>query len=609
MLKVLLNTVSLLTPRERWLLLGLLAVSTAGAVTEVVGVISVIPFLAVAADPALIQSKLPLKWAYDAFGFDSSRTFLIVSGIVTVVMLVASNALNAFVAWYRTWVSHGITYNLAQRLFESYLGKEYTFYLQQNTAVLQKNVLTESLALSSYCLEPGSTVLARGLSTCFILIALAVFNWQVALAVIVPLGGIYVTVFVFLSGRLNKFGLARWKATEARTKLVLDALNGIKDVKMSGYESWFARQSKHYSRLQRRAHVRTQQIEQLPRFLVETLAFSAIVTLVVIAVTRGTQVNELIPILGLYAFAGSRLMPSMSQMYTGVAHLKFSRVSIERLVEVMREAHEHSRPIVDSPTRPLLHLRRELTFNKVSFVYPSSNRVVLREVDFSIPANTTVGFVGPSGAGKTTIMDLCLGLLRPREGTITVDGVVLDDQNVRAWQNNIGYVPQQIFLNDSSVAENIAFGIPPDSIDMAKVERAAKLAKMHDFVVSELPDGYQTAIGDRGIRLSGGQRQRIGIARALYNDPDVLFFDEATSSLDTQTEEAIVEAIRSMAHAKTILVIAHRISSLQGCEAIYVVKSGRIVRRCSYAQLLESEEEDRSHRSGAPSIPMPSVHS
>lgn len=586
MLKPLKDALGMLTPRERWLLAGLFVISTLAALVEVLGVVSILPFLAVAGKPEMIHTNAVLNWVNNFFGFESSRSFLIFSGIATACAIIASNTFNACALWYRARFSQAVVHRMGERLFQLYLGQEYPFFLRQNTAILQKNILHEVSSFELNFFSPASVALSRGLSVSFIIAALAIFNWQVALVVSAVIGGLYAIVFVSLKNRLTQHGKTRWAAYEARTKLVLDSLNGIKDVKLSGCEAWIARQFRDRARQQRTATVRAKLFGSLPRFLVETVAFCGVVAAILVALVQGGELTEMIPAVGLYGFAGYRLMPSMTQIYGAVTQLRFAGTTIERLAAITTEARKNAKPIVQTTDHRVLHLRGELRFRDVSYVYPQSDRPVLHHADFSIPANSSVGFVGSSGAGKTTLMDLCLGLLRPTSGAITVDGVALDDTNLRAWQNNIGYVSQQIFLNDSSVAESIAFGLPKHAIDSAKVERAAKRAQLHEFIVSNLPHGYDTLIGDRGIRLSGGQRQRIAIARALYHDPEILFFDEATSALDAETEEAIVDSIRSMAHARTIFMIAHRLTSLRGCDVIYVLNSGRIARRCSYNELL-----------------------
>jgi ABC-type multidrug transport system fused ATPase/permease subunit len=271
---------------------------------------------------------------------------------------------------------------------------------------------------------------------------------------------------------------------------------------------------------------------------------------------------------------------------------------LDKLVDDMQRNRANAETPARSAAVPL-RLTERLELEGMRYAYPKSERGALDGLDLAIDARTTVGIVGGTGAGKTTTVDVILGLLAPQAGELRVDGVPVTEANRRGWQNAIGYVPQSIFLTDDSVAANIAFGLPADEIDHAAVERAAKIAELHNFVMDELPEGYATQVGERGVRLSGGQRQRIGIARALYHDPDVLILDEATSALDNLTEKAVMDAVHNLGHAKTIILIAHRLSTVRDCDMIFMLERGRVVARGSYDELLESSQKFRAMAAGA----------
>ncbi|HEX2473840.1 MAG TPA: ATP-binding cassette domain-containing protein [Lacipirellulaceae bacterium] len=310
-----------------------------------------------------------------------------------------------------------------------------------------------------------------------------------------------------------------------------------------------------------------------------------IVLMVLLGWSGQENFSNVVPMLGLYAFAGMRLIPALQEIYGTLTKMTFGQAALDRLyndlaLAAASPAPSHPRDVVPLPLHQLLELRG------VTFAYPNAERRALADISLSIPARTTTGFVGATGAGKTTLVDVILGLLEPQRGEVLVDGTSVYPDNIRAWQRSIGYVPQNIFLADDTVAGNIAFGVPRDRIDMQAAERAAKCAELHTFVLEELPDGYQTKIGERGIRLSGGQRQRVGIARALYHDPDVLIFDEATSALDNLTEKAVMDAIRNLAHLKTILVIAHRLSTVRPCDRIFLLDRGQLKTAGTFDELL-----------------------
>jgi ABC-type multidrug transport system fused ATPase/permease subunit len=294
-----------------------------------------------------------------------------------------------------------------------------------------------------------------------------------------------------------------------------------------------------------------------------------------------------LPIIALYAFAGYRLMPALQQIYGAVTQLRFAGPALDALhADLMSLQPAHPNPSQDA-----IALNQAISLNQIQYRYPNAPHPALKNLSLRIPAKSTVGLVGATGSGKTTTVDLILGLLEAQEGTLAVDGQVITEHNKRAWQRKIGYVPQQIYLADDTVAANIAFGIQAKDIDQAAVERASKIANLHEFVVNELPQQYQTTVGERGVRLSGGQRQRIGIARALYHNPQVLILDEATSALDNLTEQAVMEAVHNLGHEITIILIAHRLSSVRQCDQIYLLERGEVKASGTYDQLTASSQQ------------------
>jgi ABC-type multidrug transport system fused ATPase/permease subunit len=318
-------------------------------------------------------------------------------------------------------------------------------------------------------------------------------------------------------------------------------------------------------------------------------------------VLQSASLGTILPLLAVYAFAGLRLLPAMQLVYQEVTAIRFNQPALVALHRDITEIRAREATVVEADPTPV-PLRERLELIDVHFSYPLAERKALQGLTLSIPARTTVGIVGGTGAGKTTAVDLMLGLLTVQEGTLAVDGKPITAKNMRAWQDNIGYVPQAIFLTDDTVAANIAFGIQPEQVDRAAVERAARIAELHDFVTGELPQGYDTLVGERGIRLSGGQRQRIGIARALYHDPDVLIMDEATSALDNLTEKAVMDAVHNLGHAKTIVLIAHRLTTVQACDTIFMLEHGRLIAQGSYDELLDSSRKFRAMAVGRTAI-------
>ena len=309
------------------------------------------------------------------------------------------------------------------------------------------------------------------------------------------------------------------------------------------------------------------------------------------------QLSTVLPLIALYTFAGYRLMPALQKIYASLSQLRFGQPALDALHRDMVETEQVNvcEPLnANSKSQQVIHLNEFIELDNINYSYPEAAQATLNNLSLTIPVHSTVGLVGSTGAGKTTVVDLILGLLEPQQGQLKIDGKPISGQEIRSWQRNIGYVPQSIFLSDDSVAANIAFGVAPDKIDYSEVERAAKIAELHEFVINEMPQGYSTLVGERGVRLSGGQRQRIGIARALYHDPEVLVLDEATSALDNLTEKAVMDAVHNLNNRKTIILIAHRLSTVRECSIIFMLDHGELIAQGSYSELINEHEQFRA---------------
>jgi ABC-type multidrug transport system fused ATPase/permease subunit len=421
---------------------------------------------------------------------------------------------------------------------------------------------------------------------------LVVISPGVALSAALGIGGTYALIFRFARRRLARHGEHQIAAHAARHRVASEAFGGIKDVKLMGLESRYGELYETPSREFVEAVAMGQIIGELPRFFLEAIAFGGLVLIVLgLLILQEARLAEVLPMLGVFGFAVLKIFPSIQQIYHSLSSMRFAAPIITKLyAELADNAHL---PASRTAPVPPLSITRTLDLENVHFAYPAAGRTALDGLSLSIMANTTVGIVGGTGAGKTTAVDIILGLLSPDSGRIMVDGVPLGPDTLRSWQSTIGYVPQQIFLSDDSVAANIAFGLQPDARDMAMIERAARLAELHDFVTRDLPQGYDTKVGERGVRLSGGQRQRIGIARALYRDPSVLILDEATSALDNLTERAVMDAVTNLAHAKTIIMIAHRLTTVRACDTIFLLENGKLAAQGTFDELVVRSETFR----------------
>jgi len=587
----------LLTPREkRNLYLVFLAVLIMAGL-EVVSVASIMPFLSVASDPSSIQNNAYLAWAYTNFGFTDTNTFLIALGLLSLTALVVSNTYIVFVTWLMYRYVWNRNHSISKRLLLNYFRRPYEYFLTRNSSELSRNILDEAKEISTQILRPVLRGLAKAIVALFIIGFLVFINPTVAMSVAVVLGGAYGLVFVSVRSKLDELGKLRVEANGRRYQSVSEAFGGIKEVKLRGKENVFLEAYNGPSK--RYAHYQTlnQTISRAPRYILEGIAFGGIILIAVYLIAVEESIEQVIPMLGLYAFAGYRLMPALQTAFKGLAKSRFTKEAVETIHRDMFD--QTFRPELTnsqlsntgsdenaSDVKSKLKLQNCLSLRNLTFTYPGANKPAIRNLSLRVPARSTVGFVGKTGSGKTTVIDLMLGMLRPQDGTIWVDDTPLTDQNLQAWQQTVGYVPQHIYLTDDTIARNIAFGVPDDEIDMQAVEEATRRAQIHEFITNELADGFETEVGERGVKLSGGQQQRIGIARALYHRPSVIFFDEATSALDQKTEEEVMQAVYALGETRTVILVSHRLSTVERADRIFKLSEGKLVNEGSYENVV-----------------------
>lgn len=554
------------------------------ALLEVLALLFLSPFLSLVTNPDSLKSNLFLANLYSFLGFGSDQAFFIFMGVSSLALIIISNGFSIFATWLFLRFSWLRDYSLSHRLLAAYLHRPYGFFLGRNTADMGKNMLSEVHQAIGGVLVTGMQIIASGAVALAILLLLVLMNPLMALGLSFFLGVAYLLIFSSLRRYLDRIGAARVRENQARFQTINEALGGVKEIKLLAKESFFL--NRYAVSAKRHSHYMAQSevVAYLPRYLLDTLAFGGLVAILLYFLVAGISLSDSLPIIGLYAFAGYRLVPALQQVYRALSSMKFNAPAIAAISQDLIFTDALAKESTET-----LAFQREIRLEHISFSYPDASSDTLKNLSLVIPKNHSVAFVGSTGSGKSTLVDLILGLLSPTAGKICIDEAVLSLDNLRAWQKNIGYVPQSIYLSDASIAENIAFGYARNDIDQAALERAAKIANLHDFVLS-LDQGYETFVGERGVRLSGGQRQRIGIARALYHDPNVLVLDEATSALDNVTEEAVFSAISQLMGQKTIIMIAHRTSTVRHCDEIFVIEQGQIASRGNYQDLLGSSK-------------------
>ena len=554
---------------------------------EVAGVSSIAPFMAVIASPDVIHENKYLELAYRLSGASSDNVFIVYLGIFSISILLVANSVNAFMVWKINYFSNHQTHRVSVRLLRGYLHRPYSFYLNQNTSELSKNILHEINRSIGGTVLPILSVLSKLIVALFISTLLIYIDPIIAMFTTIVLGASYWLIYKYVRNKLHYIGVETREENYQMYKTTNEAMSGIKDIKLRGIEEEFIGRFNNPSFKFSTYMAQKTIMAILPRYLLEVVAFSGIISIMIFFVSTGYSTAEILPIVSLYAMAGFRLLPAVQQIYSGITLIKFKLPALERLYSDLSKAP--NRPY-EFHNQDQILLSKNLKLNELSYSYSNSKDLVLNKLNLKIDANTTIGIVGSTGSGKTTLIDLMLGLISPNSGSISVDGVEINYHNVRNWQQVVGYVPQTIYLNDETIERNIAFAVPMHEIDKELIKEASKMANLDNFV-STLPEKYNTIVGERGIRLSGGQRQRIGIARALYHNPSVIFLDEATSSLDGITENIIMEAIQNLSHKKTIVMVAHRLSTLKECDIIHMMHNGKIVDSGTYQQLIDSNQD------------------
>ena len=587
---------SLFSHRERWQLAGLTAMVLLMGVAQVVSLGSIAPFVSVLVNPESAQSNPWLRVVFDGLGFESTRSFVIFLAFGVLAALIVANSFLALTQWMLSRIGWSLQRRLSRRVLDAYLMEPYVTHLERNSAETGKNVLHEVEHLIMTVVIPSLRLVVSLVMGIVILTALFWASPVLTFLALAVLGGGYSAIYLAVRRILARAGEQRMLANTERYKVVSEAFGGIKETKVLGREATILSQYDGPAGRYAMAQVIHEIVLQTPRFAIEVLAAGLllILSLFLLGATTDGGINSVAPLLAMYAFAAQRLVPVLQQAYYSIGQIRFNRIVLDTIHdELARQPRLTPAAFDEQHTKTRLPFRRELRLEGLTFSYPGAENPAIQDITVTIPHRSFVAVVGTTGAGKTTFIDTILGLLRPDEGKLIVDGTVLDETNMRAWQNNIGYVPQDIYLTDDSIAANIAFAIPPEERLWESIERSARIANIHDFILDELPNGYETIVGERGVRLSAGQRQRIGIARALYHDPEVLVLDEATSNLDQSTERSVHKAIEQAAAAKTVIMIAHRLSTTRNCDALYLLDHGRLVAQGNYDTLLVSSDQFR----------------
>jgi len=600
MLTTIRKLLKLFEPAEYPALAGVVAAMVACGLLQTVGIASIMPFLGAVSNPSGILENRYLGWAYHAFGFQSTQSFLIALGFLFMVMMVASSSAAALTHWATVRVQWRTHRRITERLLRQYLLAPYSFHVRQNSARLAKTLFDEVNRAISRVFLPCGRLLSQVISAILILALLVWADPRLALLLAVVVGGFYAAFYALARKKQQRMGEEVSAAKIKRLQITNEAFGGIKELKVLGRESYALARFHETAERFSRANAANDLVGVLPRFTLETFTAAGIVAVILYLLETRSSLEQILPTLAVYGLGANRLMPAGQDIFQSLMQIKFGTAAIDSLYADMRGSQGSRFPVAQvtehEPAQPgpgSISLQRGIRLQAVTFTYPGAHAPAVDGVTLEIPANSSVGLVGRTGSGKTSLVDLLLGLYEPTAGRILIDDLVLDESVVPSWRRRVGYVPQSIFLSDASITKNIAFGVPEEKIDPEAVRLAARVANLDQFA-STLPAKYDTVVGERGVRLSGGQRQRIGIARALYHNPDILILDEATSSLDNVTEGGVMEGIRNLDGRRTLVMIAHRLTTVRDCSLIYVLDRGRVVARGSYDDLVASNQTFRA---------------
>ena len=588
MLKDLRELFSLLSRDQRLRLLRLQGLIIIMSFAEIASVVSIGPFMAVVGDMQRLEGEGRMAWAYQLSGLQSPEAFLTLLGIMVLVILFLSAMFSMYTTWRLSLFSASVGAELSSRLYRYYLHQPWLFHSGQSTSRLISKASQEVQRATTKIISPSLQLNAKLVMVCSMILAIFLYQPVVAMAGAVIFAATYLLLYKTVRRFLVANGRRVSRGQAKRFKLMTEGFGGIKDLLLMHRQGTFISRFEQASYRVARGQGVTQGLSDAPRYVIELVAFASIVLLVLYLLNLYEgNLGAILPALSIYALAGFKMLPAFQRIYSAISVIRGNMAAYYSLRDDLMASREYSGEASPTQQESVVPLVPEhaVELKDVTFAYPGKKDRALNGLTLTIPANHMIGLVGASGSGKSTAVDMLLGLIQPDKGEVLIDGVPLGPENLRRWQAGLGLVPQQIFLADASILENVAFGVAPELIDEAKALEALRMAQL-DELIEKLPEGIQTWVGERGVQLSGGQRQRIGIARALYQEARVLVLDEATSALDGITERRVMEDIQRLAGNLTIVLIAHRLTTVKGCDMIYILESGQVADSGTYDDLM-----------------------
>ena len=590
MIKTIKDLFKLLTSNQRKRFYFLQILVTLMAICEILSVGLIVNFMSIVGDISLLEQNGFMGQIFKASGISSKSQFLFLTGISVLIFLLISSIISIITTWRLAMFAQRTGTEIANRLYSHYLKQTWLFHASGTSAILTKKITVECSRVTGGILLPLMNMNAKIVLVTLLSLSIFLYDPTIALIGISVFGILYFFLFKGVRNILNRNGVVISEVNEKRFTLMNIGFGGIKDVLLLGRDYDFIKRFNQSGRQLAHSAGTNLAIAASPRYFVELIAFGSMISLILYLVASYEgNLGMVLPVISVYAVGSIKLLPAFQQIYSEIANLKSNIPAFYSIQDDLKSSLQDKKILLE-PDQASLDFKKNISLEKITFNYPGIEEPTLKQLNMSIPVNSVTGIVGPSGSGKSTLIDILLGLIEPQKGQLKVDGNIINDENRRSWQNTFGFVAQNIFLSEGTIAENIAFGIPEDKINFKQVEKALNLAHLSEFVKS-LKDGFHSKVGERGVQLSGGQRQRIGIARALYHEAEVLVLDEATSSLDGITEKMIMEAINNFSGKKTIILIAHRLKTVQKCDQIFFIEEGRVVDKGTYKELIKTNEQ------------------
>lgn len=572
-----------LPARRRWQSVAVLGLMFAGALAEVATLGSLLPFLSILINPAAGSHGVAVKALLGGLGSRDPHDLVFSLALLLCAVAVAAAIIRITLLWATQKLIFRMGFDLGVEVYRKTLSKPYAYHLE-NSPTIVTDLINKVQVTTLAVMLPALQAMIALFMAFFILASILIINFRIALVLGISFGIFYAIVVGLARKRFRANSLIVAQAHRDRIQIIQEGLGGIRDVIIRGKQRFYVGRFAEADGKLRDAQAQSALIVNSPRFVLEGVSMVLVVCLVLYLMRQDGGVVASLPALGVMALGSQRLLPLVQQVYNGWSSYMSSHASLDDVLRALDEPQprEHLAP----PHAPI-RLESLIRLENLSFSYGDQEHPVIRDLSMEIRKGARIGLIGPTGCGKTTLTDLILGLLTPTAGRILVDGTPLDESNVVAWRRSVTHVPQSIYLTDASVSENIAFGVPASQIDHARVRRAAEKAGIANFIEAH-PSGYDLVVGDRGVRLSGGQRQRIGIARALYDEAEVIVFDEATSALDDATERAVTGALEQLGDAVTLIMVAHRLSTLSICDTVFRLDAGRLVESGSFQEVIGS---------------------